>query len=93
VKATTNVRDLQSVGQILRDVLIGKSRVPENVEWLDFYTVMMEEIAFNAYRDILPRLLFEHWPKSSGEYETISQDDRLRGIAYLVSQRQRNTFQ
>jgi hypothetical protein len=52
--------------------LIGKSRVPENVEWLDFYTVIMEEIAFNAYRDILPRLLFEHWPKSSGEYETTS---------------------
>ncbi|CZR68460.1 uncharacterized protein PAC_18359 [Phialocephala subalpina] len=85
VKANTNVRDLRSIGQILRDVLIGKSRVPENVEWLDFYIVMMEEIAFNAYRDILPRLLFEHWLKSSGEYETTSQDDRLRGIAYLVS--------
>jgi hypothetical protein len=60
MKANTNVRDLWLVGQILRDVLIGKSRVPENVEWLDFYTVMIEEIAFNTYRDILPRLLFEY---------------------------------
>lgn len=88
-----NVRDLRSVGQILREVLIGKSHVPEKVEGLNFYTVAMKEIAFNAYRDMLPRLLLEHWPKSSGEYETTSQDDRLRGIAYLVSQWQRNTFQ
>ena len=88
MKANTIVRDLRSVGQILREVLIGKSYTPENIEWLDFYTVMMKEITFAAYRDILPRLLFEHWPKSSGEYETTSQDDRLRGITYLVSQRQ-----
>jgi hypothetical protein len=51
------------LGQILREVLIGKSRVPENVEWLGFYTVMMK-IAFNACRDILPRLLCEHWPEN-----------------------------
>jgi len=85
VKANINVRDLRSVRQILRDVLIKKSRVPENVEWLDFYIIIIKEIAFNAYRNILPRLLFKHWLKSSGEYETTFQDDRPRGIAYLVS--------
>ncbi len=72
MKANTNIRDLRLVRQILRDVLIRKSRVPENVEWLDFYTVIIEEIAFNTYRNILPRLLFKHWPKSSREYKTIS---------------------
>ena len=69
-----------------------KSSVPKDVDWFRFYTVMMKEkeIAFKAYRNVLPRLLSENWPISSGE--TTPQNDRLRGIAYLVSQRQRNTF-
>ncbi|KAL5350972.1 hypothetical protein ACLOAV_004545 [Pseudogymnoascus australis] len=89
---TTNVGDLRSVGKILTDVLIGKNSVPKDVEWFRFYTVMMREnIAFKAYRDVLPRLLLKNWPKSNGE--ATSQNDRLRGIAYLVSQRQLNTFE
>ncbi|KFY01486.1 hypothetical protein O988_02708 [Pseudogymnoascus sp. VKM F-3808] len=90
--ATTDVGDLRSVGRILTEVLIGKRSVPKDVEWFRFYTIVMrEKIAFKAYQKVLPRLLSENWPESSGE--TTSQNDRLRGIAYLVSQRQRNTFE
>jgi hypothetical protein len=41
VKTNINVRDLRSLGQMLREVLIGKTRIPENVEWIGFYTVEM----------------------------------------------------
>jgi hypothetical protein len=44
-------------------MLIRKIRVPEDVDWLDFYTVTIKEIAFSKYRDLLPRLLLKHWPK------------------------------
>lgn len=87
------MRDLQSVGQILRGVLIGKNPVPANVEWLEFYTIAMKETSFDSYRESLPRVLSEYWPKSSGDYLTTSQNDRLHGITYLASQRQRNTFE
>ena len=36
--------------------MIWKNRVTKTVEWLDFYTVTIKEIAFKAYRDMLPRL-------------------------------------
>ncbi len=53
MKANTNIRDLWLVSKILRDVLIRKSYIPENVKWFDFYIIIMKEIAFNIYCDIL----------------------------------------
>ena len=88
-----DVGDLRSVGRMLKEIVEGSNRVPDNGEWIGFYNVIMKERTFKEYRDVLPELLERYWPPHWGEYENISQEDRLRGTAYLVSQRQRNIFQ
>lgn len=79
--------DLRSVSRILKEILEGSNRVPDNGEWIGFYNVTMKELTFKEYQDVLPELLVRYWPPHRGEYENRSQEDRLRGIAYLVSQR------
>lgn len=79
--------DLRSVSRILKEILEGSNRVPDNGEWIGFYNVAMKELTFKEYQDVLPELLVRYWPPHGGEYENRSQEDRLRGIAYLVSQR------
>jgi hypothetical protein len=87
------VKDLQSVGQILRDILVGRRQVPEEAEWSVFYHGAMKELRFVAYSDTLSRMLLLPWPYEYGQYEEQSQQDRLGGIAYEVNQKQRNTFE
>jgi hypothetical protein len=87
------VKDLQSVGKILRDTLVGRRQVPKAAEWSDFYHSAMEELIFAAYTDTLSRMLLLPWHYEHGQYEEQSQQDRLGGVAYEVHQKQRNTFQ
>lgn len=89
----SEVKDLQSVGKILRDTLVGRRQVPEAAEWSDFYHSAMKELRFVAYTDTLSRILLLPWHYEHGQYEEQSQQDRLGGVAYEVHQKQRNTFQ
>ena len=79
------MRDLQSVGRMLKEILEESDRVLDNGEWICFYNVAMKQLAFKEYRDVLPELLERYWPPHGGEYQNSSQEDRLRGIAYHVS--------
>ena len=89
----SEVEDLRSVGNILRDILVGKHQVPEKADWSDFYHRAMKELRFVAYTDTLSRMLLLPWNYEHRHYEEQSQEDRLGGIAYEVHQKQRNTFQ
>lgn len=87
------MKDLQSVGKILRDTLVGRHQVPKAAEWSDFYHGDIEELIFAAYTNTLSRMLLLPWHYEHGQYEEQSQQDQLSGVAYEVHQKQRNTFQ
>lgn len=66
-----DVGDLRSVGRMLKEIVEGSNRVPDNREWIGFYKVAMKELTFKEYRDVLPELLERYWPPHGGSMKIV----------------------